>query len=70
MKPNEFPAPDPQASSIQLSCPECSGILVPLPGNSAVNVLERHLEHDHWYPYQLAHAAAIDQLAVHKVANG
>ena len=41
-----------------LSCPVCDGILAPLLGDLAVEVLERHLERDHWYPLQLAHEAA------------
>jgi hypothetical protein len=33
-------------------------MLVPLLGDSAVDALERHLERDRWYPWQLAHEAA------------
>jgi hypothetical protein len=59
MMPDESPpVPEPKPNSIRLSCPVCNGMLVPLPGNSAVGALERHLECDHWYPWQLAHDAA------------
>jgi hypothetical protein len=70
MMPNESPLPEPKPSSIRLSCPACKGILVPLPGNSAVDALERHLERDHWYSWQLAHDAAMDQLAFQKAVLG
>jgi hypothetical protein len=66
MMPNESPLPDPKPSSARLSCPVCNGILMPLPGNSAVKALERHLERDHWYSCQLAHDAAMNQFAHHK----
>ena len=59
MMPEEAPpVPEPKPNLMRLSCPVCKGILVPLPGNSAVEALERHLERDHWYPWQLAHDAA------------
>jgi len=70
MMPNESPLPEAKRSSIRLSCPVCNGILVPLPGNSVVKALERHLEHDHWYSWQLAHDAAMDQFALNKAALG
>jgi hypothetical protein len=66
MMPNESPLPEPKPSSMRLSCPLCNGIMVPLPGNSAVKALERHLERAHWYPWQLARDAAMDQFTLHK----
>ena len=70
MTPSESPRPEPKPNPLRLSCPECKGILMPLPGNSAVSALERHLEHDHWYPWQLAHDAAMNQFALHKAVPG
>jgi hypothetical protein len=70
MMPNESPLPEPKPSSIRLSCPVCNGMLVPLAGNSAVKALERHLERDHWYSWQLAHDAAMDQIALQKAVLG
>jgi hypothetical protein len=70
MMRNESPLPEPMPSSIRLSCPVCNGILVPLPGNSAVKALERHLERDHWYSSQPAHDAAMDQFAFQKAGLG
>jgi hypothetical protein len=58
MIPDESPLPEPKPNSRQLSCPQCSRIVLPLPGSSAVKALEGHLERDHWYPSQLAHDAA------------
>ena len=70
MMPNESPLPEPKPSSIRLSCPVCHGMLVPLAGNPAVKALERHLERDHWYSWQVAHDAAMDQFALQKAVLG
>jgi len=56
--PDELRLPEPNPHSIRLSCPECNGVVLPLPGNSAVKALEGHLERDHWYPWKLAHDTA------------
>src|SRR5271163_2681809 len=70
MMSNESPLPEPKPTSIQLSCPVCNGMLMPLAGNSAVKALERHLERDHWYSRQGAHDAASDQFALQKAVLG
>ena len=70
MMPNDAPLPEPKPDSIRLSCPVCNGVLMPLQGNSAVDALERHLEREHWYPWQLAHDSAMDQFALHKAVLG
>jgi hypothetical protein len=56
--PDESALPEPNPNSIRLSCPECNGVVLPVPGNSAVQALEGHLERDHWYSWQLAHDTA------------
>lgn len=66
MMPDESSVPEPKPNPIRLSCPVCNGILVPLPGNLAVKVLEGHLERDHWYPLELAHVEAMGQFTLHK----
>jgi hypothetical protein len=59
---DESPLPEPNRNSIGLSCPECHGVVLPLPGNSAVKALEGHLERDHWYSWQLARDTASETL--------
>lgn len=56
--PDETRISESRSDRKRVPCPVCNGVLVPLPGNSAVEALERHLERDHWYPCQLAHDAA------------
>lgn len=58
LMPDELPMPESEPNSTRLFCPVCHGIVLPLPGSSAVRALEGHLERDHWYPSQLAHEAA------------
>lgn len=60
MMPDEPPLAEPKSRSTRLSCPVCQGVVLPLPGHSAVQALEGHLERDHWFPGQLAHDAASD----------
>ena len=37
--PDELRLPEPNPHSIRLSCPECNGVVLALPGNSAVEAL-------------------------------
>ena len=62
MGPEESKPTEPKPNSIRLSCPECHGVVLPLPGNSAEKALEGHLEHAHWYSLELAHDAASEAL--------
>lgn len=61
MSRDESPLPEPKSNS-RLSCPACNAIVLPLPGHSAVQALEGHMERDHWYPRQVAHVAATEAL--------
>jgi hypothetical protein len=63
MQADQSALPEPKPDAIRLSCPVCKGIVLPLPGNSAVKALEGHLERDHWYPWQLAHDEASEAFA-------
>lgn len=70
MMPDESSLPERKPDSIRLSCPVCNGVLVPLPGDLAVKVLEGHLERDHWYSLEIAHDEAMGQFTLHKSVLG
>jgi len=56
--PDESPRPESKPNLTQPRCPDCTGLVVPLPGISPVKALEEHLKRDHWYSWQLAHDTA------------